>query len=358
MTPRKGFTLIELIIGSALMLVIILATLYIYSESNQVSVDQQQLAELQQDVRSSMYFISRDVRNAGVGLPGEFSGYFLEGEDNEDQGGEVTPDRLKVIGNMEDPLNLNIANYQGAAANLSLDDYSLEKFPYPDSYYEDKVVLILPNPESACRSGELRQITHVTHSQTGTNEKLNFSHGLAKEFNPPQGLKGSCPSSNDYDGGLVAFINVKEYWLDVTGSYSGLTKGENGYIGEPGVLYMTHNGVHYPLAKDIENLQFQYNGDFDNDGSLDGFVNWQETWTGDSVMVSRIKQVRMWILGRTPERFVSVSGKPPDDLHLYKRPAVANTPEASQDDMHRRFLLDSTVTIRNLSLSLYNLGTR
>ena len=31
---------------------------------------------------------------------------------------------------------------------------------------------------------------------------------------------------------MVCFINVKEYWLDVTGNYVGLTAGVNGYIGE------------------------------------------------------------------------------------------------------------------------------
>lgn len=360
MKKRNGFTLIELLIGSTIMLIIILASLYLYTKSNQVSVDQQQLAELQHDVRSSMYFISRDVRNAGVGLPQEFGGYFLEGEDNEDQGGEVTPDRLKLMGNMEDPLNLKIVNYQGAAANVSLEDYSFEQYPYPDSYYKDKVILLLPNPTSGCNKGALRQITHVTHSGGGTNEKINFSHGLAKDFNPPQGLRGTCPSSNDYDGGSVVFINVKEYWLDVTGNYPGLTAGEDGYIGngEGGILYMTHNGVHYPLAKDIENLQFRYNGDFDQDGSLDGFTDWQESWTGDPAMVSRVNQIRMWVLGRTPESFASVSGTPPQDIHLYQRPAIANTQASSNPDMHRRFLLESTVTIRNLALNLYNLGTR
>lgn len=358
---RNGFTLVEFLIGSVVMLVVILGSLQIYQHSNRISVDQQQFAQLQHDVRSGMFFIQQDGRSAGVGLPMEFVGYYLEGTDNENQGAEVTPDRLVVMGNLEDPLNLRIENYQGSAANLRLDDYSFEQYPYPDEYYEDMVVLVLPNPDSGCRAGEIREVTHVSHSATGGNERFNFSHGLSKDFNLPGGLGGTCSSSNDYDGGTVAFVNVKEYWLDVTGNYPGLTAGDNGYIGNGAgnVLYVTHNGVHRPLAQNIENLQFQYNGDFDDDGLLDGFMDWNSLWTNDPDMVAKITHVRIQIVGCTPDKFMSISGRqPPADVHLYRRPALGNTPAAAQDDMHRRFVLESTISVRNRGLTLYNFGER
>lgn len=356
----RGFTLVELLVGSTILLIIILATLSLYRSSNQISVDQQQYAELQHGVRSGMYFISRDSRMAGLGLPMEFYGFALEGMDNEAQGGAVDPDRLKVMGNFEDPINLMVTNYQGSAANLTVDDFSFEQFQYPDEFYENKVVLIIPNPDSGCMSGEVRTITHVTHDASGTNERLNFSPGLAPGVNPPGGLSGTCPSSNDYDGGSVTFINVNEYWLDVTGNYPGLTAGTNGYIGngEANVLYLTMNGIHYPLAKDVENLQFQYNGDLDDDGFLDGFMDWQPAWTNDIVTTSRIRQVRMWVVGRTENPFVSVGASPPASLHLYQRPSIANSPGSGANDKHKRFLLETTANIRNLSLGIYNTGTR
>ncbi len=359
--PKKGFTLVEFMVASVVLLVVVLGGLALYMQSNRISVDQQNFAELQHDVRSGMFFISRDIRSAGVGMPQEFVGYFMEGQDNESQGEEVEPDRLMIMGNLEDPLNISIQDYQGAAATAALEDYSFEQYPYPDSFYEDEIVIVLPNPDSGCRNAEIRQITHVTHSATGINEMFNFSYGLAKEFDPPQGLKGTCPSSNDYDGGMIAFVDVKEYWLDVTGNYPGLTAGEDGYIGGGvgNVLYVTHNGVHKPLAQNVENLQFQYNGDLDDDGELDGFMDWQNgVWNGDPTIVSRISQVRIMVLGRTAERYHSVSGTPPDNLHLYRRPSLANSPGSSEDDLHRRFLLESTANVRNKTLNLYNVGTR
>lgn len=65
----QGFTLIELLVGSAIMLVVIIAALSVYSRSNQLSVDQQQYAEVQNDVRSAMFLLMRDTRMAGAGLP-------------------------------------------------------------------------------------------------------------------------------------------------------------------------------------------------------------------------------------------------------------------------------------------------
>ena len=359
---RRGFTLVELLVGSTILLVVVLATLSLYRTSNQIAVDQQQYAELQHDVRSGMYFISRDTRMAGVGMPIEFYGNALEGVDNENQGVVVEPDRLIVMGNFDEPLNLRISNYSGSAANLNVEDYSFEQFQYPDEFYDNKTVLILPNPSSGCLLGEVRTITHVTHDATGQNERLTFSPGLAPGVNPPGGLSGTCPSSNDFDGGTVTFINVNEYWLDVTGNYPGLTAGTNGYIGngEGNVLYLTMNGIHYPLATNVENLQFEYNGDFDDDANntLDGFIEWQSAWTGDITMVSRVQLVRIWVLGRTPSPFVSVGANPPANVHLYRRPLIANSPAATDDDKHKRFLLESTANVRNLSLNIYNTGTR
>jgi hypothetical protein len=357
-----GFTLIEMLIGSTLMLVVIIAALSIYSKSNKVAVDQQQYAEIQHDVRTSMFLISRDIRMAGAGLPEEFSMYSLEGVDNENQGRPVTPDRLRILGNIDDPLNLRISNYQGSAANLAVDDYSFEQYPYPDGYYVNKYALVLPNPASVCRSAEVRVITSVTHNTGGTNEKLNFSPGLAPGVNPPGGLSGTCTDSNSYDGGLVLFADVREYWLDLTGATSGLTAGVNGYIGGTGgvgVLYMTKNGVHFPLAQNIENIQFEYNGDLSpEDGTMDGFQPWSNAWYANLDLIGRIRQVRILILGCTPNRFISVSGRPPANIYNYRRPGLSNTPAATTDDMRRRFLLESMSNIRNLSLKIYNTGER
>jgi len=356
--------MIELLVGSSIMLIAVLGALFIYARSNKVSVEQQMVTEVQNDVRASMFFLTRDLRMAGAGLPVEFSSYFIQGWDNEDQGGggEVLPDRVQLMGNIDDPLNLPIRNYQGSSVVLDVQDFSFEQYAYPDDFYAQKIAIVLPNPASGCRAGEIRVITHVTHNTGGATEKFNFSPGLAPGIDPPGGLSGTCPSSNDYDGGTISFINVKEYWLDTTGNISGLTAGTLGYIGggEGGVLYCTHNGIHFPIARNIESFQIEYNGDMNNDSLLDNWAPWDTTWTLDQI--SRIQQVRVWVLGRTPQPFTSVGGTPPGGIHTYRRPALTthpiNAPGATTDDRHRRFLLESESNVRNMSLNLYNLGQR
>jgi prepilin-type N-terminal cleavage/methylation domain-containing protein len=359
-SPRRpGFTLIELLIGSTVMLVVVVGGLAIFSRSNKISADQQQYVELQHDVRGAMFFLARDIRLAGTGLPEAFAGYTVQGFDNETTGTSVTPDRLRILGNIEEPLALGISNYQGSTATVTVADFSLEQNPYPDSYYVGKMVLLLPGPSSICRGGAFRVITAVTHNTGGTNEGFNFSPGQAPGINPPGGLSDIC-ADGDFSGGTLLFADAREYWLDVTGNAAGLTAGQNGYIGGGVglVLYMTRNGVHYPLAQNIETIQFQYNADFDADaeGRLDGFQNWSTAWT--NAQVGRIRQVRMQILGRTRDVFASIGKVPVTGLHLYRRPALANTAAATTDDWHKRFLLESSSTIRNLAMNLYNTGMR
>ena len=150
----RGFTLTELLVASSIMLVMLIGTLSLYMRSNKVAVDQSMYAEVQHDVRSSMYFICRDIRMSGVGLPIEFGAYYFQGTNNETQGASpVTPDRLLMMGNIEDPINLRIQQYQGSSVVVNVNDYSLEQYPYPDSFYQNKICLILPNPASACRAG-------------------------------------------------------------------------------------------------------------------------------------------------------------------------------------------------------------
>ncbi len=354
----RGFTLAELLVGSAVMLVMIIGTLSLYMRSNKVAVDQSMYAELQHDVRSAMFFIARDIRMSGVGLPIEFGAYYFQGTNNETQGSSpVTPDRLLMMGNIEDPISLPIQQYQGSSVVVNVDDYSFEQYPYPDDFYVNKICLILPNPASPCRAGEIRSITHVTHSSGGGNERVNCSPGLAPGINPPGGLSGTCPDSDNYDGGLVTFIDVKEFWLDLTGSQSGPTmNAAQGYIAQPNVLYMTLNAVHYPLAQNVENLQFEYNTDADADGRLDGFVPWNNTWLDTQIL--SIREIRVAILGRTPRPFITASTKINPNISLYQRPVISDTPAAAQPDRCKRFLLESASNVRNLSINLYNYGTR
>lgn len=378
---RSGLTLLELLIGSTIILAVVLATLSLYVRSNKVSVDQLQFSELQHDVRAAMFFISRDIKSIGAGLPEEFAGYFIQGINNDtnQSSAPIQTDRLVLLGN-SDPLRLVISDYDPAGpGTITLDANEFNLYPYNENDYQadpkgyvNRTIFILPNPELNSSNGELGRITAVNIA----GNEITFSR-----INVPL-PNGMVPGGAlaDYDGGTVHFIELKTYWLDVDGSYPGLTAGTDGYLGQPGILYVSRwnsliNGYeHQPLVQNIEDLQLQYHGDLDDDqqlddynssGTIDGndFLNWDDDygaitdWTNNSTIVDGIRCLKIWILGRTERAYVSLSGPTPDDVkYVYGKPSIADSPAGAQPDKHRRFLLESTANVRNMSLSIYNAG--
>jgi prepilin-type N-terminal cleavage/methylation domain-containing protein len=370
---RRGYTLIELLIGATIMLLIVLATLSLYVSSNKLSVDQQQFAALQHEVRSAMFFISRDVRSAGVGLRRELSGYFLEGIDGFGPSPE-SPDSVKIMGNFDDPLDLKI-QFQGGV-QFKVDMSELNKNPYQEAFYEDREVIIISTKCPGCFA--FRYIGNISWPMGVAPGIFTMPPGRS-ELNPPGGLlDAGCPN-NCWDDAICTFIQIKQYWLDTTGNPGdypslNLTVGEDGYLGLPYTLYLTcineltGSIAHMPLALNIENLQFQYIGDFDYDELTDTPSDWDNNnWTINPMddeatkqakfdLIRRSRMVRIWVLGRTENPYVSVSGAPSSGVNVYRRPAIANSPGDSQDDLRRRFLLETTTIIKNLSLNIYNFG--
>jgi len=379
---ERGYSLLELLLGSVIMLVVLIATLSIYTRSNQSTVDQQQYADLQNNVRAGMYFVAKDVRSAGVGLLPEVAGYFLEGTDEESPG-PAKADSLRLLGNFDDPLNLRIEKYQGGtgggADTAFLYNYELENAPYPcPGFYEGRTYLIISVKCPGCYTFRYVDVNAVHGCGTGENH-VNFMPG-SSDLNPPGGLVDPACDSSCWDDAIITLGQIKLYWLDTTGTMGSihefaLVPGQDGYLGQAGVLYLTTTGssgglTHLPLARNIENLQFQYNGDLNEDGTLDGFTDWDNTdWTIQATdtesqradkrdLISRIRQVRIWVQGRTERPYVSVSGTPPAGVYVYQRPSIANSLGDGTVDRRRRFVLESTSNIRNLSLGLYNLGSR
>jgi hypothetical protein len=205
-----------------------------------------------------------------------------------------------------------------------------------------------------------------------------FAPGQAPGVNPPGGLSDTVCDDTCWDDAIITMAEIKFYWLDTTGDaddYPTLSpQTADGYLGIPNVLYMSTNNVetgvalHMPLAMNIENLQFEYNGDYLNDdGILDGFRSWDPNWTvlanddaatrqAKRELLAKLSQIRIQILGRTDQPYLTVSKSPVTDVQLYRRPALSNSRTPATDDWRRRFLLETTATIRNNALVIYNTG--
>jgi len=70
MHTRDGFTLIELMIASALLLVLVAGVTGVFTSQHQAHMVIDQVTEAQQNVRSSAQLIARDLRRAGFMVPG------------------------------------------------------------------------------------------------------------------------------------------------------------------------------------------------------------------------------------------------------------------------------------------------
>ena len=377
----RGFTLVELLLGSSILLIVVIGTLALFERSNKISVDQTRFSEVQHDVRSAMYFVSRDARMAGVGLVSDISGYAVEGQDAFGPAPEAA-DALRLMGNFSDPLALRIEKYQGSSAQADLFDYELENAPYQcPEFYENKTVLVMSTRCPGCYAFRFIAENKMQGCGAGTAHVV-FAPGQAPGVNPPGGLSDTLCDDTCWVDAIITMAEIKYYWLDTTGDaddYPTLNpQTADGYLGIPNVLYMSTNNVetgvalHMPLAMNIENLQFEYNGDYLNDdGVLDGFRPWDDAnWTilanDDAAtrqtkreLLAKLSQIRIQILGRTDQPYLTVSKSPITDVQLYRRPALSNSPAATgptPDDWRRRFLLESTATIRNNALVIYNTG--
>lgn len=382
-TTRRaaGFTLIELLMGSTLLLIVIIGALSLYERSNKVSVDQTQFSEVQHDVRSAMYLISRDARMAGCGLLTDITGYGIEGTNAFGPDPEQS-DSLKLMGNFDDPLALRIREYQGSSAQAFLFDFELENAPYDcPGFYDNKTVLIMSPSCPGCYSFRFIAENKMQGCGSGTAHVV-FPPGQAPGINPPGGLSDTGCIADCWDGAIITMAQIKYYWLDTTGNagdYASLGNldADHGYLGIPNVLYLSTNensdqaeALHMPLAMNIENIQFEYNGDYDDDDNLDGFqpwdnLNWTILATDDDAtrlakreLLARTTQIRAQVLGRTARPFLTVTKTAVADVQLYRRPAISDAPAAGTDDWHRRFLLESTATVRNNALVIYNTRAR
>jgi prepilin-type N-terminal cleavage/methylation domain-containing protein len=373
---QKGFTLTELLVSSAVLLIVVLGALSIFSRSNKMSSDHQSFSDIQNEVRSAMYYISRDIRGSGVGVSLLMAGYFVEGVDGYSPG-EAAADQVLFIGNYDSSMVLRVESFGGGIAKLYAGELTNSPYACP-GYFENRTYLLQSTSCPNCFIYLFAGPGSVSGCEGG-QEKIDFKD-KESDLPPPGKKKDTGCDSACWNDSRLSPIQIKRFWLDSTGNPSdfpemGLIVGANGYLGIADTFYATtiddsEGTIHLPLAMNIENIQFEYNGDLDDDGSLDGFTAWDNTnWTiqsGDddstraakADIIGRIRQVRIWVCGKTPNPFRSMSGSPPINIHLYRRPSISNSAGADADDFHRRFLLESTVSVRNLSLNIYNNGTR
>jgi len=307
----QGFTLVELMVALAISLVVMGAIFLTFKSQQDSYVIQDQITAMQQNLRSAMYMLTRDIQMAGYYTNFDADQYTMDWDDLD---GDTEPIRPLIFGQN------NVAGGSGVKNNT------------------DEIVIVKASSEGrplvAGEDATAGTITLTTRDLDGDgDDDLNNTgkkYGLlvkedlsTAEFfevdsasgaiNPPGGL-----AQNYGEGDLIFRADVVIYRIDEDATNPSLRRRNLG----------SDNGYRV-IAENIDNIQFRY---LLNDG----------TWTNNPAgQVPNVRAVEISLLARTAK-----INRGYTDTNTYNIGDVSQTP----NDAYRRKLLSSKVKTRNIGL--------
>jgi len=319
---EKGFTIIELIVAMAISLVVMAAIFGTFTSQQDSYMVQTQLSTTQQNIRSAMFMMTRDIQMAGYYTNFATNNYSINWDDLDGDNESIKPliyarDNVDDSGGSDgikdgtDLIVLIKASTEGRALivgefaqsgdsggpSLTLSSRNLDgdsEIELNNSVSDNKCGLLV---KSDLSSAELFEV------ETGTN---NFIF--------PAGL-----SNNYSEGDLIYKADVVIYRVSDDSAHPALIRKNLG-----------NENSYSVIAENIDNLQIRYllsNG----------------TWTDNPAgSESSVRAVDLSILARTPN-----INKGYTDNRTYN---IGNIPDPTPADGYRRKLLSSTIKIRNMGL--------
>ena len=289
----NGFTLIELLIAMAITGIVAGAIFTAFQSQQKSYFIQDQVAEMQQNLRASMDIIARDIRMAGFGF-----------------GGCVNS--IETFNNNPDQVDLIYADSSVAttAAESMPNPSAIFKVDSTAGFKDDDLIIITNGTR-----GTLMQITHVNSSAS------TLQHNPSATINPPGG-HNTFPPGGYGKGSKIYKLKYVSYKVDTDPDHPTMRVDPGG-------------GGYQPLADNIEDLQVaiifadgdEANTYDDTDGDL----------TND---YDDIRSIRISILARTDR---------PDPDFNGQRPAIEDHAGGASDHYRRR-LLSTLIKVRNLGL--------
>ncbi|MCK4425427.1 MAG: PilW family protein [Deltaproteobacteria bacterium] len=296
----KGITLIELVVAMFIVGIVSIAIFTAFKSQQRSYLIQDQVAEMQQNLRAAMLMTSRDVRMAGFG----FGGYV-----NSIETFNNNPDRVDLI-------------YADAGVTTSISDTmtspsSIFKVDSTAGFQDGDLIIITDGT-----SGTLMQITHVSSSAS------TLQHNPSSVVNPPGG-HNTFPSPDGYGKGSKIYkLKYVSYDVDSTDpDHPTMRVDPDGPLGA---------GAYQPLADNIEDLQVVII--FVNGNEANTYDDTDGDLTND---YDDIRSIRISILARTD--------RPDPDFNDGQRPAIEDHAGGAPDHYRRR-LLSTLIKVRNLGL--------
>ena len=292
----QGFTMIELLVSMAIMAVITVSVLMVFTTQHKTYVGQERVLEVQQDARLVAEMVLADVRTAGLLMP-PITG--IAGRD----GGTGGPDVLCL----SDPSVLNEANILAALAPFD----GANLFALVDD--ADTTVQLVPSTMDVDGDGD---------DDFAANAGIILSDGVDTH----------CARITDVTGNVVTFVPATPAGFLVTTAQGRAA---------PAVIYeLTGTGLlrnSILLSAQVENVQVEYAIDADDDGVIDNTEFPIHDMTASDP--SLIRGLRLSVITRTPNEDPEFRGS--------GMPAAGNhDPGAADGFLRRRFT--ASVAARNL----------
>ncbi|MDM8535793.1 prepilin-type N-terminal cleavage/methylation domain-containing protein [Desulfobacterales bacterium HSG17] len=333
---ESGFTLIEVLIALAIFSIIIVGVIEVFVNSNKTYMMQDDIATMQQNIRIAKMFIERDIRMADAsftfenGVGDESSDKLTIGytESLENACGDA-PEGADGIPPCSELPSLTVKNEMpaGAAVAIVYEDLITGEDWDADCYCDDTI-----------------------YDKYGFQAEISTPKGYEPAVSEPFYVTQVLPNSDKLQSHDVN-IDGEKFENKILNTYPDRSI-INFYIPESRATtsYEIKDGEllrgDQVIADHVEDLQFAFCGDFNDDGFAD--PEDPDDWYNDELEDNDlpddskvlVKYVRITLLGRTAKQH-DIS-----DI----RPGIEDHAEADAADKFNRRLLQTTIQMRNASL--------
>ena len=297
--PEAGFSLVEVMAALVILAIAMIAVFATFISQQKSFTVQNRVAEVQQNLRQAVEYMSRDIRMAGYGIPDNVtipsnvvaasvtSLRSLYAKDN-----TTGPDQIYILYLFDMDANQPPTTLTIAGGNISTGNVTVGSATGFLTGGGDLVLLT---------DGTTADL-YETSAAGGTT--LTFGAGYTS------GHGKSYPA-----GSIVAKARFVRYFVD------------NNTL----MVDRMGGGTPQPVADSIEDLQLTYGIDTNADGNV-------ESWTASPTTYSQIRQVRLQLTART---------RLPEAGWSETRPPLGNWTAVSTPDGYRRRTYDIVIDVRN-----------
>jgi type IV pilus assembly protein PilW len=308
--PEAGYSLVEVMAAVAILAIAMTAVFATFTSQQKSFTTQGRVAEMQQNLRQAVEYMSRDIRMAGYGIP-----------DNVRIPGTATPAGFTSIRSI-------FSNDSGTGPDQI---YALYMFDMDNNQRPttDNGAGVAANAGSVAVSG-------TTGFLSTGGELVLVTDGTSADLYETSAVAGNTLTFGGtyvYNGN--ATIHTKTY---PTGSTVSKARFVRYYIdsatdpAHPTLMVDRLGGLSpQPLADDIEDMQLTYGLDTNADGVV-------ESWDPAPASPSQIRQVRLQLVART---------RLPEAGWSETRPAIGNRAAGTTPDGYRRRTYDIVIDVRN-----------